>query len=620
MLIFQALSLFLSIFAFSDTLEIEEKRDTIYLDRAIYDNSLQIISGTSILKNETDYLFASGRIIFLKNVSFPLTVIYEETAEKIFYIYSKHTEEKSLAVEQVVEEKKSDSSKILIEGYKSFLVTSQGGSSALDQALDVNLKGEISSDWFIDGRIYDNTSDINSATINTPISQLENVYISLYGPKGEATLGSSSFKGFSNEFSSFSREIFGLTAYAKIKDYPVGFAAAGQKGKLSTVSFYCTDKVQGPYKLYESVFISAYSIAPESERIYLDGELLSSGEENDYTINYFTGEITFSPVRIVNERSYVYAEFQTYEELTPVSGYFLKTGQDSSGLSLLYAHEDQSVFDETARNLLYSIPSDSTSFEVSGALYAGYGKGDYILSDSIFVFAGSGNGDYSVEFFYVGYRKGDYVFSPSLSAYVYAGDGMGNYSDSKRISLPFSSDYLSLSYRKEFSFGSLSVQSSNGMYSSNRYSFDKKKSSGLSLGGEYGSKKFFVGKISSDFTIRGFSRSETYREKWGVAEIRDEPLSEILNKRSASKELGFKVNLGYEDLFKTQEYFSFLDSSRDAGFSVSSDTISGFFLSAGKRISHIVDSLVYSSGDLKAGRRFEFFDAYFFLRKKRVGF
>jgi hypothetical protein len=581
------------------------------LDNAVYDNSILILSDGEILEKNKDYYFSNGIIDFSKVFNPPIIVIYEKTEDKIAYSYKKFSQEKDEETIPEYNEMPADSKgNVAIIGAKSFQIVSQSGNLSMDQSLDVSVAGNISDDWSIEGRIYDNTSDINSTSLNSPLSQLENIFISVYGLKGEGVLGSTSFSGFTNEFSRFNREIFGVKFTSKILNYPFSISAAGQKGRIASASFYCIQGIQGPYPLTETANLSMYVIAPQSEKIYLNGELQKSGEDNDYTIDYYNGEITFTLKRTVDDRSFVYAEFQTYEELSPVTGYFFKSGEDTSGFSALFSHEEQSAVDKESEELLKTIPSDSSAFLLEGFTFVGMGNGEYLLNDSVFVYAGEKGGDYTVDFYYVGYQKGDYAYSPIINAYVYAGKNFGNYSVYRTLELPFSTDYLSLSFIKDTYLGKFYIEACDGFYRNNRYSNDNARESGLSYKAKYLTKTISFGRISMNFSAEHASRSDVYRNKWSSNVSGEEIFYTIAKSIYAENETRFKEHARFENIFDIDGYYGFLDSIDDSYYKISSDTLFELFSSFEKRITGTADTSYYDASLLTAGRRFSPFVLY----------
>jgi len=616
MVIIEILSVILNLSICADTLTLYEFKDTINFETAVYDNSILVISNEKILKRKTDYLFSNGMIIFVDTVLSPIMVIYERTGDEVGYLYRKHSKIRNEELVIGRENGEKEISDVSINGVKSFLISSQSGNVSMDQSLDVSVNGKISKDWTVEGKIYDNTSDINSTSLNSPLSRLENIYMSIYSQKNKIILGNGLFSGFSNEMSLFNREIFGITSEFENIRIPFSLSAAGQKGRFSSISFYCSSNIQGPYKITENAQLSMYVIAPHSERIYLNGEILKSGEENDYTINYFTGEVIFTLRHIVDDRSYIYAEFQLYEELSPVTGYFFKAGKDTSGFSVFYSHEEQSVLNEETKEILKNIPTDSSYFRMNGFSYVGMGNGDYSLSDSVFVFSGSGNGDYMVDFYYVGYGKGDYAYSPVMNCYVYSGESNGNYSIYKDMALPFSSDYLSLFHSQNTPIGNFSLEASNGFFKNNRYSLKDKKESGLSCKAKYQSKLISFGNIIFDFSIEKDSRSDVYRNKWSSSSSEDEIISNVIKSRYAKNESRFKEKIRYNNIFTLEGYYGFLDSLDDAYFKLSSDTLFDLFSSFEKRRTYMADSVLYDMYNLTGGRRFSHFVSYCYIKNE----
>src|SRR5690606_31138672 len=117
-----------------------------------------------------------------------------------------------------------------------------------------------------------------------------------------------------NFFGNFTQKVTGLqigTELTHSDDSKTRIQVAGSttRGEFATKKFNGQNGNQGPYRLsgnYNELYII---IVSGSERVYLDGVLLTRGEDQDYVINYNTGELTFTTNRLITDNSRITVEY-----------------------------------------------------------------------------------------------------------------------------------------------------------------------------------------------------------------------------------------------------------------------------------------------------------------------
>lgn len=212
------------------------------------------------------------------------------------------------------------------------------------------------------------------------------------------------------------------------------------KGKYMRHSITPINGVQGPYRLTGELSETNIIILSGSEQVYLDGVLLTRGQDEDYVIDYNMGEITFTPKRLITEHSRIIVSFEYSDQYYSRYNLFTSntiTHEKNSKLTLdvNFFHEqdlkNQSIRPELTpeqmmflsgigdRNdlALFETASPVTEFTGNEILYHRKDtlvEGEYYAP--VYVYAGNSHDSvYRVTFSYVGVGKGDYILAQSTA-------------------------------------------------------------------------------------------------------------------------------------------------------------------------------------------------------------
>ena len=304
----------------------------------------------------------------------------------------------------------------------------------VNSTLDLQLSGTI-GDIEILAALTDNNIPIQPDGSTQQIQEFDQVYIQVTKGQNKFIAGDYTIQSRDHYFVKFDKQLQGAsykTGFTLEKgwqtQHSLSFAVA--KGKFSRNQFFGREGDQGPYKLTGINGETFIIILAGSERVYADGRLLQRGENNDYIMDYNTGEIIFTPnflmtkfIRIVVE--FEYAERNYFRSLIH-SGHTIQ----KKGLKL-YA-DFYTEQDSKNRPILADVDSlseaimQSVGNNIERALVPGYRIGEYnpsrvqysmidtlvdgITYDSVFVLISSAQPVvYDLNFSFVGQGSGDYV-------------------------------------------------------------------------------------------------------------------------------------------------------------------------------------------------------------------
>uniref|UniRef100_A0A7C3J5J9 Uncharacterized protein n=1 Tax=candidate division WOR-3 bacterium TaxID=2052148 RepID=A0A7C3J5J9_UNCW3 len=598
---------------YPDTVKLDYVYDDFIFENPLYKNSLQVISENRILKENDDFYFDGKKISFSKPFK-DVKIIFLKVDDSLKIENYRYRSEN--VIEEIAKKDEEKENNIYIAGVKGISLLNQNNSLDIDQVTEFSINGNIDSFWSVEGYINDNSST-KDLGLNIPVYQIENFRISLKNINGtQFFLGNSTMKNSWSKFLNFNKEIFGLGFLSNFKRYPIYFNYSTDKGNFRTTSFYCMDGILGPYRIVDEKNLFDYTITPGSERVYLNGELLQNGEDKDYTIDYYTGEITFTNKQIVDQNSYVYIEFQQLNITSLNSGYNISFGDEGNDLRVLYSNQGNQIFDQKLKDELSLYPSDSSYILLKGYQFVGSGNGDYSFIDSIFNFVGKGNGDYIVEFYYVGYGNGDYIYSPVNFSYIYVGKNNGNYSPYRRVELPFFYHLFDISYSKDFKIGKYDFEILTGLYKNNRYNLQSEFLKDFSYLLFYESKKISYGKFSSSFSFKFKENDTIFKTKWNKKNDYGYIRSDTTFK-TPFREISFSLQPSFEKILKSNLTFSKLDSFNVINTNFNSDTIFDYNLDFKTNYFLLKDSFFYRNENITLTRYFKLTNISIFIENEK---
>ncbi len=188
----------------------------------------------------------------------------------------------------------------------------------VESGLRLELSGEIADNVHVQAALTDENTPILPEGTTQRIEEFDRVFIGIEAPYGTAQLGDFDLQFAATEFARFSRKLQGasFTVDPQAANVPnlaqgvVTVAGATSRGVYRSQRLEPIDGVQGPYRLEGNQAERFILVVPGSETVYVDGQQLVRGETNDYTIDYATAEIQFTPSIIVTDDLRIRVEFQ----------------------------------------------------------------------------------------------------------------------------------------------------------------------------------------------------------------------------------------------------------------------------------------------------------------------
>ena len=304
--------------------------------------------------------------------------------------------------------------------------------------LNLQLSGKLNNEIEITAAISDNNIPIQPDGNSQQLQEFDKVFINVRGGRFNITAGDFEDKAQGSYFLKYNKKAqgarFGINEVPLFRGVKLSSEVAGSvsKGKYRRQQFQGSEGVQGPYKLTGANGEMYIIILAGTEKIYIDGVLMMRGMENDYVIDYNTGELTFTARRPVTKDKRIVAEFEysdrNYTRFLVTSQHNLQTEHGQFWLNL-YSEQDNKnqAYDVTltrADKLLLAEAGDNSVAAVRPNIDSvGFSAGeiryamvdtliDGLVYDSVFVYSiDPAVAVYRLGFSYVGSGNGNYVKS-----------------------------------------------------------------------------------------------------------------------------------------------------------------------------------------------------------------
>lgn len=364
---------------------------------------------------------------------------------------------------------------------------------SVQSSMDLQISGRLSKDVTILASISDHNLPIQADGYTQTLEEFDKIYMQLnIKDKSILRAGHLDLVESKNYFAKYQRRSMGLefqTEFGKDNKTFVDVSMGVARSEFHRVRFQGVEGNQGPYRLTGKNGEQFITLISGSEQVFIDGILMKRGENQDYIINYNTGEVTFTSFRPIFQQNFITISYNyanrnysrylftgklehTREKMKIGFNWFMENDNKNAPLALNLSKEDEQILANAGNdpNLMYAPSGVLTEYDVNKILYRLVQN----PNGNHYEFSTDPNESlYQVSYTYFGVNLGDYKITQTTNngrVFEYVGPNAGDYRAVRKLPSPQKSQVYSVNSEFLLKDGKIGADFSLSNYDLNLFS------------------------------------------------------------------------------------------------------------------------------------------------------
>jgi len=186
--------------------------------------------------------------------------------------------------------------------------------AVVNSNLDLQISGKISEKVTLRASIQDSNIPLQEGGYSQKIDEFDQLFMEMFSDSWKIRAGDLFLENRNSKFLNFNKKVQGIAAQFNFgtsdRKATLTTAAALVRGQYAKSNFVGKEGNQGPYKLKGANGELYVLVISGSESVYVNGILKKRGENNDYTIDYNAGELTFTSLFPITSEMRITIEYQ----------------------------------------------------------------------------------------------------------------------------------------------------------------------------------------------------------------------------------------------------------------------------------------------------------------------